>query len=125
MIERAHDRFGLWPERLAADTGYGSAEMLGWLVHEKGIEPHVPVFDQSRELTAPSAVPTSPTMLAATSTPVQAARRCATQRSAAKVKRPADGLYDIVLARVTASDVISSSRCCPAGTASEGPSIHP
>ena len=47
MIERAQNRFGLWPERLAADTGYGSAEMLGWLVHEKGIEPHVPVFDKS------------------------------------------------------------------------------
>jgi transposase len=47
MLERAHERFGLWPERLAADTGYGSAEMLGWLVHEKGIEPHVPVFDKS------------------------------------------------------------------------------
>jgi transposase len=47
MIERVHDRFGLWPEKLAADTGYGSAEMLAWLVHEKGIEPHVPVFDHS------------------------------------------------------------------------------
>ena len=47
MIERAQDRYGLWPERLAADTGYGSAEMLAWLVHEKGIEPHVPVFDRS------------------------------------------------------------------------------
>ena len=22
MVERAHDRFGLWPEKLAADTGY-------------------------------------------------------------------------------------------------------
>jgi len=47
MIERAQNRFGLWPERLAADTGYGSAEMLAWLVHEKSIEPHVPVFDKS------------------------------------------------------------------------------
>lgn len=47
MIERAKDRFGLWPQKLAADTGYGSAEMLGWLVHEKGIEPHVPVPDKS------------------------------------------------------------------------------
>jgi hypothetical protein len=47
MIERTHDHFGLWPQRLAADTGYGSAEMLAWLVHEKGIEPHVPVFDKS------------------------------------------------------------------------------
>ena len=48
MIERTLERFELLPERLAADTGYGSAEMLGWLVHEKGIEPHVPVFDKSR-----------------------------------------------------------------------------
>ena len=47
MIERTIDRFDLYPERLAADTGYGSAEMLGWLVHEHGIEPHIPVWDKS------------------------------------------------------------------------------
>ena len=35
MIERTQDRFGLWPERLAADAGYGSADMLAWLVHER------------------------------------------------------------------------------------------
>ena len=34
-------------EKLAADRAYGSAEMLGWLVHERGIEPHIPVFDKS------------------------------------------------------------------------------
>lgn len=27
---------------------YGSAEMLAWLVEEKTIEPHIPVFDKSR-----------------------------------------------------------------------------
>lgn len=48
MIERAQDRFGLYPERLAADSAYGSAEMLAWLVHERGIEPHIPVFDNSQ-----------------------------------------------------------------------------
>jgi transposase len=47
MIERTEECFGLYPERLAADTAYGSAEMLGWLVHERGIEPHIPVFDKS------------------------------------------------------------------------------
>ena len=36
MIERTEERFGLYPERLAADSAYGSAEMLGWLVHERG-----------------------------------------------------------------------------------------
>jgi transposase len=47
MIERVDDRFGLYPERLAADSAYGSAENLAWLVHERGIEPHIPVFDKS------------------------------------------------------------------------------
>jgi transposase len=47
MLDRAHLRFDLYPERLIADTGYGSAEMLNWLVNERGIEPHIPVFDKS------------------------------------------------------------------------------
>ena len=47
MLTRTAQTFGLEPARLAADTGYGSAEMLAWLVHEQGIEPHVPVFDKS------------------------------------------------------------------------------
>jgi len=47
MIERTQARFGLWPQRLAADSAYGSAENLAWLVHDRGIEPHIPVFDNS------------------------------------------------------------------------------
>jgi IS5 family transposase len=47
MITRTADRFDTRPARLAADTGYGSAEMLAWLVNERGIEPHIPVFDKS------------------------------------------------------------------------------
>lgn len=48
MIDRTAERFGIWPERLAADTGYGSAQTLAWLVHERGIEPHIPVWDKTR-----------------------------------------------------------------------------
>jgi transposase len=48
MIVRAEERFDLHPERLAADTAYGSAEMLAWLVDEQAIEPHIPVFDKSQ-----------------------------------------------------------------------------
>ena len=48
MIERVHDDLDLWPERLIADTGYGAAEMLNWLVNDRGIEPHIPVFDKSK-----------------------------------------------------------------------------
>lgn len=47
MIERVMERFCLWPERLIADTAYGSGKFLGWLVHERGIEPHIPVIDKS------------------------------------------------------------------------------
>jgi transposase len=48
MIERTQDRLGLKPERLAADTAYGSAANLGWLVNDKKITPHIPVIDKSR-----------------------------------------------------------------------------
>jgi transposase len=47
MIERVEHQFGIKPDRLVGDTGYGSAAMLGWLVDEKQIEPHVPVLDKS------------------------------------------------------------------------------
>src|SRR6478672_4141951 len=47
MLERAMERFDLYPTRLMGDSAYGSAEMLGWLVSEHGIEPHVTVFDKS------------------------------------------------------------------------------
>ncbi|MBV9913293.1 MAG: IS1182 family transposase [Sinobacteraceae bacterium] len=48
MIDRTQQCFGLWPERLTADAAYGSAENLAWLVHERSIEPHIPVFDKSQ-----------------------------------------------------------------------------
>lgn len=47
MIERVQDRFGVWPERLEADTGNDSAEMLAWLIYERDIQPHLPVFEMS------------------------------------------------------------------------------
>jgi hypothetical protein len=47
MIERTEKRFDLKPERLAADTAYGSAAMLNWIVNEKGIAPHIPIIDKS------------------------------------------------------------------------------
>jgi hypothetical protein len=48
MIERAFEGFDLHPAKLIGDTAYGSAEMLNWLVNEHGIEPHIPVFDESQ-----------------------------------------------------------------------------
>ena len=48
MIERTEDRFNIKPERLAADTAYGSAATLNWLVNDKKIAPHIPVIDRSK-----------------------------------------------------------------------------
>ena len=48
MIQRTEQRFGVKPDWLAGDSAYGSANNLGWLVHEKGIAPHVPVIDKSK-----------------------------------------------------------------------------
>ena len=47
MIDRVVDRFGLKPRRLIGDTAYGAAPMLAWLVNDRGIAPHIPVFDKS------------------------------------------------------------------------------
>jgi transposase len=46
MIERVERRFGAKPKRLIGDTAYGTAEMLAWMVGEKSIEPHVPVWEK-------------------------------------------------------------------------------
>jgi hypothetical protein len=48
MIERTEKRFDIKLERLAADTAYGSAPMLHWLVNDKQIAPHIPVIDKSK-----------------------------------------------------------------------------
>jgi transposase len=47
MLDRVDQRFGLHPQRLVADSAYGTAEMLDWLVNKRGIDPHIPVFDKS------------------------------------------------------------------------------
>ena len=48
MLDRTEERFGLKPQRLAADSAYGAAPMLNWLVEEKRITPHIPVIDKSK-----------------------------------------------------------------------------
>jgi transposase len=48
MVDRVEERFHLTPERLIGDTAYGTAPMLAWMVEDKGIEPHVPVWERWR-----------------------------------------------------------------------------
>lgn len=47
MIDRVSSRFGLKPSKLIGDSAYGAANNLEWLVNKKGIEPHVPILEQS------------------------------------------------------------------------------
>jgi transposase len=47
MIKRTDERMGLKPKRLAADTAYGTAKFLSWLIGT-GITPHIPVWDKGR-----------------------------------------------------------------------------
>ena len=47
MIDRTARCFDLKPKRLIADTAYGTGKFLGWLVKEKRITPHIPVWDKS------------------------------------------------------------------------------
>ncbi len=49
MIDRVEDRFNLKPKRLIGDTAYGTASMLDWMVNDKDIEPHVPVWEKSTD----------------------------------------------------------------------------
>ena len=48
MLDRTEACFDLKPKRLAADTAYGTGKFLGWLVKEKKITPHIPVWDRSK-----------------------------------------------------------------------------
>lgn len=47
MLERTQRRLDLKPDRLAADTAYGTGKFLGWLVGT-GITPHIPVWDKGK-----------------------------------------------------------------------------
>jgi hypothetical protein len=47
MIDRVEERFGIKPRHLIGDTAYGNASTLGWLVDEKKIDPHIPVWTRA------------------------------------------------------------------------------
>jgi IS5 family transposase len=48
MIDRVETNHAIRPKRLMGDTAYGAAENLGFLVEEKQIAPHIPVWDKSQ-----------------------------------------------------------------------------
>lgn len=47
MLDRVEGCFDMKPQRLVGDTAYGTGALLGWLVDDKQIAPHIPVWDKS------------------------------------------------------------------------------
>jgi hypothetical protein len=47
MIDRVEAKYDIKPKRLVDDTNYGTAPMLGWMVNDKGIAPHVTVWEKA------------------------------------------------------------------------------
>jgi len=116
MIDRTHDRFGLWPERLAADAGYGSAENLAWLVHERGIEPHIPVFDKSARSDGSferSDFAYDHKRDCYICPGGKELRRYRQQGRAAKAKPPVDGLYRYRSTKTDCDACPLKPQCCP------------
>ena len=74
MLDRTAEQFGLTPSRLVADAGYDLAEMLGWLVDEGGIEPHVKLMDKSERTDGALSRSDSPSIQRATAMSAPAAK---------------------------------------------------
>ncbi|MGH1413493.1 MAG: IS1182 family transposase [Pelagimonas sp.] len=47
MLDRTNETFAIHPERIIADTAYGTGPLLEWLVQKRGIAPHIPVVEKS------------------------------------------------------------------------------
>ncbi len=118
MIDRVQDDIGIWPRKLIADTGYGSARCShGWSTsatssrtYRCSTSPHVPM--------AASRAPTSPTTSARTATPARRARCC---NAAARVvviptSRMPTASSAIARASSTATPALSSRDAVPAQT---------
>jgi hypothetical protein len=47
MVDRVEQRVQLKLRRLVGDTAYRTAPKLAWIVEQRNIEPHVPVWDKT------------------------------------------------------------------------------
>lgn len=47
MLDRTNKTFAIHPERIIADTAYGTGPLLEWLVQKRNIAPHIPVVEKS------------------------------------------------------------------------------
>ncbi len=109
MLERTEQRFGLKPQRLAADSAYGSAPMLNWLVEEKRIAPHIPVIDKSNREDGTFSRGDFRYDAERDAYHCPAGKELRDRRHSCMRGRPCS----IAPANSTATDARSRSRCCP------------
>ncbi|WP_031552626.1 IS1182 family transposase [Parvularcula oceani] len=117
MVDRAEERFGLKPKRLMGDTAYGSAEMLGWMVSEKGIEPHVALLRQPDRKKADgfgrSDFSYDLSDDAYTCPTGKKLKRFRREGRAKKAKPPSDGTYRYYALKADCEGCPLKPRCCP------------
>ena len=116
MIDRVEQRFDLSPTRLIGDTAYGTAEMLGWMVDEKQIEPHVPVWDKTER--SDGTLSRSDFEWRAEDNEYRCPADKALRSDRRKFTVPRSGVTkaDTIIYRASASDCVScplKERCCP------------
>jgi transposase len=116
MIERVEHKLEMKPSRFIGDTNYGSAAMLGWLVDEKQIEPHVPVWDKSNRHDGTFSTSDFNWDEQANEYRCPAGKALRCDRRAFKIPRTHITNEDTIRYRASQSDCLAcamKSRCCP------------
>ena len=116
MIERVEARFDLRPQRLIGDTAYGAAPMLAWLVEEKAIEPHVPLWDKSERKDGTFSINDFPWDEQANEYHCPAGKALRSQRRQFKEPRTGVTKANTIIYRASKFDCQSCAmkrRCCP------------
>lgn len=116
MVDRTRERHAVKPRKLIADTAYGSAETLKWLVDDKGIEPHIPVFDKSDRQDGTfsrSDFTYEPEQDRYVCPAGKDLRQFRTAGRAAKAKPPLDGLLRYRARKTDCDSCPLKQQCCP------------
>ncbi len=117
MVDRTEERFGLKPRRMMGDTAYGSAEMLSWMVKEKGIEPHVALLNQPDRKKADGVgrgdFTYDPEEDAYTCPAGKKLKRFRREARAKKAKPPKDQTYRYYALKADCDGCPLKPKCCP------------
>lgn len=116
LLERIEATHDLKPKRLMGDSAYGNADLLGYLVKEKHIEPHVPVWDKSQR--QDGTYSTADFIWDTQADQYQCPMGKSLQRSRRKFKQPRTGITkaNTIIYRASKVDCEvceDKSRCCP------------